>query len=138
MKIKEFRLHFALLALILVNTKCERDPINKRPPVAKAGPDIHIQFPSTTALLDGTQSSDLDRNISSYKWTKISGPPLYQIQDPHARRTSVSDLSAGTYEFELKVTDTDSLFSKDTVRIINEGAPIYGNNEVIFPNMLWD
>jgi hypothetical protein len=63
-------------------------------------------------------SSDPDGNISNYLWTKISGPVSFNIIKPSDSITKVKSLVAGTYLFELKVTDNGGLSAKDTMRII--------------------
>jgi hypothetical protein len=88
-----------------------------RPPVANAGPDQTIFFPQNFADLDGIRSTDPDNNIASYLWTKIAGPSVYSIVDRNAVQTRVNNLQLDIYYFELKVTDSKGLFSKDTVII---------------------
>jgi len=98
------------------------DPAVNQPPIACAGPNLLITLPVNTVILDGSCSTDPDNNITSYAWTKISGPSSFNITN--AVQTSVTSLTEGTYLFELKVTDAGGLFSKDTVRIIvNEVLP---------------
>jgi Tol biopolymer transport system component len=87
-----------------------------RPPVANAGPDYTIIFPSNVTI-DGSGSSDPDNNIVSYLWTKISGPSSYTIGNVNDPRANLTDLIVGVYQFELKVTDAGGLFSRDTVQI---------------------
>ncbi len=87
-------------------------------PVANAGTDQTIILPTNTIDLNGSGSSDPDNNIASYSWTKISGPPSYNIADANAVQTQVTNLVEGIYQFELKVTDAGALTSEDTVRII--------------------
>jgi hypothetical protein len=70
--------------------------------------------------LDGTGSSDPDNNIFSYQWTKIAGPSSFSIVTPAAVQTAVNNLVAGTYTFELKLTDNGGLSDKDTMQVIVE------------------
>jgi Tol biopolymer transport system component len=91
-------------------------PIN-RPPVANAGTDQTINFPTNGVMLDGGASTDPDNNITAYGWTKISGPSLFTIANPNAVQTQVTNLAEGIYQFELKVTDALGLFDRDTVRV---------------------
>jgi hypothetical protein len=94
------------------------DPSTNLPPIANAGADIHITLPVTTAALDGRNSSDPDNNITTYYWTKVSGPSSYTLPAPSAPWTAINLFTEGVYEFELKVTDAGGLFDRDTVRII--------------------
>ncbi|AHM59863.1 glycoside hydrolase family protein [Flammeovirgaceae bacterium 311] len=99
-------------------------PANKAP-VANAGPDLNIQLPANSVTINGS-GSDADGSVSTYWWTKISGPAAKL-----SRTTSASmyayELVAGTYEFELKVTDNDGAVARDrmklTVREADETNP---------------
>ena len=91
---------------------------NNKPPIAIAGPDLVITLPTDSVLLDGSSSSDRDGIISSYLWTKISGPVSFNINKPSDSITKVKSLIVGIYQFELKVTDNGGLFAKDTMRVI--------------------
>ena len=118
-------LSFILFAFITcslcISCKKERScdgciSINKQP-IAIAGPDQLIILPIDSVLLNGSSSSDPDGRISSYLWTKISGPLSFNIVNSTAVQTQVTNLAAGIYEFELKVVDAGGLFSKDIVRV---------------------
>ena len=123
----KFRLHlFALIFLsgIIANLSCKKEmpcegcaTKNNKPPIAVAGPDQVITLPADSVLLDGKQSSDPDGIIHSYLWTKISGPASFNISKPADSITKVKSLIAGTYQFELKVTDNVGLSSKDTMSV---------------------
>ncbi len=91
--------------------------INNHPPVADAGPDQAIALPTDSVILDGSQSSDIENNITGFSWTKISGPSTFHIVNADAIQTSVMSLITGVYQFELKVTDGGGLFAMDTVTI---------------------
>ena len=95
---------------------CENCIGNNKPPVAHAGKDTTIILPVDSVILDGRASTD-DKKIVSYQWTKISGPDTFKIVQPTAARTTVNKLVKGVFEFELKVTDAEGLFSKDTVQV---------------------
>jgi N-acetylneuraminic acid mutarotase len=96
---------------------------NNRPPVAHAGADQDITLPTNSGTLDGHGSTDPDNNITSYAWTKISGPLLVNINNANAVQTQVTNLVQGNYQFELKVTDAGGLFSRDTVQVnVNPAA----------------
>jgi N-acetylneuraminic acid mutarotase len=86
------------------------------PPVANAGTDQTI--PINTVNLDGSGSTDPDNNITSYQWTKISGPSSFFITSTNTVKTQVTNLVEGVYQFELKVTDAGGLFDKDTAQVI--------------------
>ena len=87
------------------------------PPVANAGADQAIPLPTNTINLNGGRSTDPNNNISSYAWTKISGPSSFNISNANAVQTQVTNLVQGIYQFELKVTDARGLFDKDTTQV---------------------
>jgi hypothetical protein len=94
------------------------DPsIPNRSPVANAGADQVIILPTNTITLNGNGSTDPDNNITSYLWTKISGPSSFNIANANAVQTQVTTLVQGVYQFELKVMDSGNLMSKDTLLI---------------------
>ncbi len=92
-------------------------------PISNAGADQTIILPIDSVSLDGSASSDPDGTISSFQWTKISGPASFAIITASAARTSIKQLVTGVYQFELKVTDTGGLFSKDTVQVTVKVMP---------------
>jgi N-acetylneuraminic acid mutarotase len=101
-------------------TSCEGciDNKNNKPPIAIAGPDQIITLPTDSVSLDGSNSNDPDGRISSYLWTKISGPSSFNIIKPTDSITKLKTLVAGTYQFELKVIDNGGLSAKDTMQVI--------------------
>ena len=96
---------------------CEGCNEKNKPPIAVAGADQVITLPTDSVLLDGRTSSDPDGSISSYLWVKISGPASFNIIKSTDSLTKVKALVAGTYLFELKVTDNGGLSAKDTMRV---------------------
>ena len=120
--------YFFLAGFVLL-VSCKKENLPNRPPVANAGTDRRIDLPGK-ADLNGSGSSDPDNNITIYRWTKISGPSSFKILNAEAAQTLVEDLRPGTYQFELKVTDADGLFSKDTMTITGR--------ELTFDNLTWE
>jgi hypothetical protein len=104
-----------------------------RPPVANAGNDQTTILPTNTAELIGSASTDPDNNITNYTWTKISGPPSFNIVDANAVQTQVTNLVQGIYQFELKVTDAGGLFSKDTIQAIVQALITSTDNGILVP-----
>ncbi|MFN8250507.1 MAG: tandem-95 repeat protein [Ferruginibacter sp.] len=94
------------------------------PPTANAGPDQNITLPTSTVSLSGS-GTDPDGSITAYLWTKISGPTAGTITSPNTAATTVTGLVAGTYQFELRVTDNSGAFGRDTMIItVNAAANI--------------
>jgi poly(3-hydroxybutyrate) depolymerase len=101
------------------------NPEVNKAPVANAGGDISITLPTTGTTLNGSGSSDPNGNatIKSYMWAWVSGPAKYAFGNPYAASTSLTGLSAGTYVFELTVTDNGGLSSKDQVTVVVNAKP---------------
>jgi lysophospholipase L1-like esterase len=106
------------------------------PPEARAGIDIDVTLPATSVQLDGSTSTDDDGNIVSYQWTKISGPPNFNIQSPNSAITNVTNLTEGTYTFELKVTDDQGAFTTDQVNVTVGIRVLFdiGNTSTVSPD----
>jgi hypothetical protein len=68
--------------------------------------------------------SDADGTIASYQWTKISGPSQYSIVSATQAQTTVNNLSQGTYQFVLTVTDNQGAKGNDTVTVTVTAAAI--------------
>src|SRR5450432_1542687 len=91
-------------------------------PVANAGPNQTITLPASSVTLDGSGSTG---TISSYTWSKISGPNTPLITAPAAISTTVTGLIQGTYIFQLSVNAGISL-SQVTI-IVNPIPPPTAN-----------
>ena len=114
----------AMVILFSGIASCKKDPScegcaskSNKPPIAVAGIDHVITLPSDSVLLDGRASNDPDGSITSYLWTKISGPASFNILKPTDSVAKIKTLVVGTYLFELKVTDNGGLSAKDTVQV---------------------
>jgi len=91
------------------------------PPTANAGANQTITLPANTISLAGS-SSDADGKITSYQWTKISGPSTYNIVNAHSPVTDVSGLVQGIYHFQLTVTDNNGDIGTSKVQITVNAA----------------
>jgi hypothetical protein len=86
------------------------------PPVADAGPDQRVRR-GARVTLDGSNSSDTDDGIVSYRWRQISGRPV-TLSDSAAEaptfRAPSDGRSGKSFGFRLTVTDEGGLRSADT------------------------
>ncbi|MBS1738509.1 MAG: tandem-95 repeat protein, partial [Bacteroidetes bacterium] len=96
------------------------DTQNKRP-VAHAGADQTITLPVSSIQLNGS-GDDSDGTITSYLWTKISGPTSYNIVNSNAASSAVNNLVAGVYLFQLTVTDNLGAIGLDTMQVTVNAA----------------
>lgn len=87
------------------------------PPTANAGANINITLPTSSTPLNGSGSIDTDGFITTYLWTKKSGPASYSITNPGNQTTTVTGLTAGDYVFGLKVTDNNGASDSSTVAV---------------------
>jgi len=91
-----------------------------KPPVADAGPD-QTAVEGNQIELSGLNSIDPDGSVLSYAWEQTSGPAvtLSNISSAHCTFTAPSGAGKyGTiYIFQLTITDSDGLQSRDTVNI---------------------
>ena len=109
-------------------------------PIARAGNDSTIYLPYTMAELNGFASSDEDGKIKSYNWRMINGPTTVSITYYDKAKTFIRDLEkVGDYEFELTVTDSVSLSTKDTVKItVATPNCTSSNKELFFKDLSWN
>ena len=95
-----------------------------QPPISNAGADQNITLPINSVTLNGSASSDPDGSITSYLWTKINGPAQFTIGNNATASTLLSNLTAGLYTFQLKVTDNGGAIALDTIKIVVNPAPV--------------
>ncbi len=93
-----------------------------RPPVANAGPDRVISLPMNRLKITGS-ATDPDGQVSSYKWTKISGGTA-ALSGTGTASLDVSDLEAGEYVFRLQVKDNNDGVHTDDVKVRVNAPPI--------------
>ncbi len=98
------------------------NPAPNQAPTVNAGSDISVTLPTNTAYLTGT-ATDADGTISSYAWTKVSGPAGGNITSPSTSATTITSLLAGVYYYQLTVVDNAGGIGRDSVKITVNPAP---------------
>jgi ribosomal protein L14 len=91
-------------------------------PAANAGNNITLTLPANTTTLNGS-GTDADGTITSYAWTRVSGPATYTFGTPNAAITTLTGLVEGVYVFRLTVTDDDGATDTDDVTVTVNAAP---------------
>jgi hypothetical protein len=90
--------------------------------VANAGAGVNLTLPTSTTSLSGAASYDPDGTISAYSWTRISGPNAPTATGANTATLNLSGLIAGTYNYQLTVTDNSGANSSAQVKIIVTAA----------------
>ena len=85
-------------------------------PTANAGPDQEIYLPNNSTNISGS-GTDPDGNISSYSWTKVSGPSGDVLQGQNTSQLTISNLVEGIYVYKLTVTDNDGASDSDNITV---------------------
>ncbi len=111
------------------------------PPVVNAGNDKLVTLPvANNTTLNGS-ATDAGGSISSYAWTKISGPTGGNIGTPSSATTNITGLTEGVHRYQLKATDNQGAISIDTAQVtvlrLNE-APVANagtDKSIVFPTL---
>lgn len=82
-------------------------------PTANAGTNQTITLPTNSVSLTGSGSGG---TINGYQWTKLSGVGG-TFSAATSANTNFSGLVQGVYQVELRVSNTDGNFGRDTVQI---------------------
>lgn len=85
-------------------------------PLAKANSDQVKYLSSATSTTIYGSGSDGDGKISSYQWTKISGPSA-TLSNTTSAALKVSSLKEGKYIFRLQVKDNNGNTDSDYVKV---------------------
>ncbi|MDP4265088.1 MAG: T9SS type A sorting domain-containing protein, partial [Bacteroidota bacterium] len=67
--------------------------------------------------------SDADGTITTYAWTRVSGPATFTLANSSAVTTGLSNLVQGTYVFKLTVTDNNGATATDNITVKVNAAP---------------
>jgi hypothetical protein len=95
-------------------------------PVARAGADQAVQV-NDTVQLDGSGSSDVDRDSLAFTWSFVSRPAGSSaiLSNAGIQRPTFTVDAAGTYTLQLIVSDGSANSAPDTVTISTENsAPV--------------
>ncbi len=87
-------------------------------PNARAGADVIITLPVNSTTISGFASFDADGTIVNYLWRKVSGPAGGTLSAPTSAQTTVNFSIAGSYQYELTVTDNNGGTHKDSLTIL--------------------
>ncbi|MCU4162818.1 glycosyl hydrolase [Carboxylicivirga caseinilyticus] len=87
-------------------------------PIASAGADVKVLWPASTAILDGSESSESGSQALTFSWTQIYGPSVVSFDDNTLAQPSISGLIEGIYRFKLEVSNPDMRVSSDEVLVI--------------------
>ena len=109
----------------IVNVTGENDQ-----PTADAGPD-QAKEEEIEVTLNGSNSSDPDDGIKSYRWSQTAGPPV-TLSNPQAKKptfTAPNIIGSKSLRFKLTVTDFGSLEDTDTtiVNVTGDNDPPMAN-----------
>ncbi len=85
------------------------------PPIANAGPDQTIT--TNSAVLNSYGTTDTDGTITSFTWSKVSGPVQGTVTNQNYAVANGVSLVGGVYKFRLFVTDNLGGVDDDTVQI---------------------
>ena len=98
-------------------------PIPNIAPESYAGSDATLSTILPIYTLTGA-ANDPDGNNFSFQWTKISGPAGVIIGNPNSPTTTLIGLGFGSYQYQLKITDTLGATGYDTITVYNGLAPV--------------
>lgn len=93
-------------------------------PVAKAGADAIITLPANSVSLTQATATDAEGQISSYSWTRISGPGTVTFTNANTLSAGIAGLAEGLHSLRLQVTDNYGLQAADTMLITVKAATV--------------
>jgi len=106
-------------------------PVNGRP-IADAGPTQKVKE-GAVVILEGSNSIDPEREIVSYEWTQVGGPPVTLRSGPEGRRANFTapggDPDGMSLLFRLTVKDEGGQSASDTciVNVTRANRPPVAN-----------
>jgi hypothetical protein len=116
-------------AFVILFGACQKETDNllessNTPPVVDAGVNQTVQLPAASITLTGTATTEAGTTIRAYLWSMVSGPNVPVITSPGSATTTVTNLTAGTYIFQLMATNSEGLTGVDTTKILVNASPI--------------
>jgi endo-1,3(4)-beta-glucanase len=114
-------------------------------PSAKAGEDIWIETPTTSATLDGASSSDPGASSLTYTWEQIFGPTEVGFSDIATNSPQIAGLVTGIYLFNLHISNGTYEDNDEVYVFVNQERPVVTSIEEqftsgieVFPNPVND
>lgn len=89
-------------------------PLGYTPLIAKAGANVTVEIPASTAQLSGTQSVIPNPANTTYSWEQVYGPSIISFDNNQSLTTNLSNLVQGIYKLQLTLTEGTNV-SKDQV-----------------------
>ncbi|MHA4847745.1 PKD domain-containing protein [Flavitalea antarctica] len=89
-----------------------------------AGTDQTITLPASSINLAASAVAPTGLSISTFLWTKVSGPGSPIFRNPNAASTAVDGLTQGTYIFRVAATSNQGTTFTDDVQIIVNVPPV--------------
>ncbi|XP_069478696.1 dyslexia-associated protein KIAA0319-like protein homolog [Ambystoma mexicanum] len=108
-----------------VNVTVNPEPRVNQPPVAIVSPPSQvINLPTTSTVIDGSQSKDDDK-IVSYHWEELKGPLREEKVSADTAILKLTNLVPGNYTFSLTVVDSDGASNSTTANLTVSKAVDY-------------
>uniref|UniRef100_A0AAY4CM88 PKD domain-containing protein n=1 Tax=Denticeps clupeoides TaxID=299321 RepID=A0AAY4CM88_9TELE len=120
-----------------VNVTVKPEPRVNKPPVAVVSPKFQeISLPTSSTVIDGSQSTDDDR-VAAWHWEEVKGPLREEKISADTDILTLTNLVPGNYTFSLTVTDSDGATGSTQAMLLVNKAMDYkpvanaGPNQVI-------
>jgi len=85
---------------------------------ADAGSNIVLYYPANSTTLNGTGTVDPTGTITTYTWSKVSGPSQISMANMASPTPTISNLTIGIYVFKLAVTDNKGANSSSQTQVL--------------------
>eukprot|EP00479_Gromia_sphaerica_P010590 TRINITY_DN491_c0_g1_i1.p1 TRINITY_DN491_c0_g1~~TRINITY_DN491_c0_g1_i1.p1 ORF type:complete len:305 (-),score=54.36 TRINITY_DN491_c0_g1_i1:1227-2141(-) len=95
-------------------------------PSVSAGDDIDVTYGKMVSLPAGEWNMQNRRSSWSYEWKQLRGPPGVSMTGRLQANVELNNLQLGEYQFEVTVTDSYHLTSKDNVILNVIPRPVIG------------
>jgi hypothetical protein len=105
---------------------------------ASAGHDRMLELPANETTLEGGywySGNSRPSNEVTVRWTKLSGPDSYSLENKDSLRTKLSKLEEGVYSFELTVADVLSTKSDKDTTLVTVGKMSSHPKEIVFKDI---